>query len=196
MYKVTDNQGGNQVRWGLREDEPRIAELLELNGISGRAAKGRFIVAERDGRAVAALRYEMEPRKLVLGLLVMDPWSDEPVLARTVYSEVHALARERGVREVVAAPNRYGDYLYEAGYLRAIGGWRLDTARRLRSHEDLPAGGWRGLVALLGVTAIPFFQPFRGASDRTDSDGEIPGSMARRYERGCSGTASRSATHA
>ena len=63
MNATRGPQEGIEVRWGLHEDEARIAELLVLNGISSRvAARERFIVAERDGRAVAALRYETEPK--------------------------------------------------------------------------------------------------------------------------------------
>jgi hypothetical protein len=164
MNAPTDSQERIEVRWGLHEDEARIAKLLMLNGIPGRiAAKESFIVAERDGRVVAALRYETEPKKLVLGPLVVDPWTGEPGLAKALYSEVHILVKETGVREVVAPSNRYGDYLYEAGYRRAIGGWRLDTAWPLQARKEIPAGGWRRMVALLGVPAVPFFRPFRGA---------------------------------
>lgn len=38
MRKVANPQDGIEVRWGLHEDETRIAELLELNGIPGRVA--------------------------------------------------------------------------------------------------------------------------------------------------------------
>jgi N-acetylglutamate synthase-like GNAT family acetyltransferase len=169
MNITTDPQERIEVRWGMREDEARIAELLVLNGISGRAAaRESFIVAERDGRVVAALRYETEPKKLVLGPLVVDPWAGELVLAKALYSGVHTLAKQAGYREVVAPSNRYGDYLYEAGYRRVMSGWSLDTARPLRTRKEIPAGGWRSMVALLDVPAVPFFRPFRGARGRMD----------------------------
>ena len=163
MRKVADTQDGIEVRWGLHEDEPRIAELLELNGVSSHVAKESFILAERDGEIVAALRYETEPKKLVMGLLVADPWVSEHILEKALYSGVHVLAAEVGIREVVAPSNRYDDYLCEAGYRRVIGGWSLDTARPLRACEDLPAGGWKRMAVLLGVPAIPFFRAFGGA---------------------------------
>jgi N-acetylglutamate synthase-like GNAT family acetyltransferase len=156
-----------EVRWGLPEDEACIAKLLELNGMPRRvAAEEQFIVAERDGRVVAALRYETETKKLVLGLLVVDPWAGEPVVAKALYSKAHALARELGVREVIAPTNRYGDYLYKSGYRRVIGGWSLDTARPLRAREEAPRreeGGvemtrLRRVMALWGRTSIPFFK--------------------------------------
>jgi hypothetical protein len=165
----SDPQESIEVRWGLHEDEARIAEVLVLNGILDRvAARESFIVAERDGRVVAALRYETEPKKLVLGSLVVDPWAGESVLVKALYSEVHTLAKETGVGEVVAPSNRYGDFLYEAGYRRAIGGWSLDTARPLQARKEIPAGGWRRIVALLDVPTVPFFRPFRGARGRMD----------------------------
>jgi N-acetylglutamate synthase-like GNAT family acetyltransferase len=112
-----DPQERIEVRWALREDEAQIAELLELNGMPQRVAtEERFMVAERNGRVVAALQYETETKKLVLGLLVVDPWAGEPVLAKSLYSKAHALAREMGVREVIVPANRYGDYPYKAGY--------------------------------------------------------------------------------
>jgi hypothetical protein len=86
---------------------------------------------------VAALRYETEPKKLVLGPLVVDPWAGEPVLAKALYSGVHTLAKETGVREVITPSIRYGDYLYEAGYRRAMGGWSADTARPLRDSSEV-----------------------------------------------------------
>jgi predicted N-acetyltransferase YhbS len=186
MNATTDPQESIEVRWGLHEDEARIAELLVLNGISSRvAAMESFIVAERDGRVVAALRYETEPKKLVLGSLVVDPWAGKAVLAKALYSEVHTLAKEMGVREVVAPSNRYGDYLYEAGYRRAIGGWSLDTVRPLRAGKEIPAGGWRRMFALLDVPAVPFFRPFRGARGRMD------GSRCKDSAFGCQETESK-----
>ena len=166
MREVADAQHRIEVRWGLHEDETRIAELLELNGVPSRVAKNHFIVAERDGNIVAALRYETEPKKLVLGLLVADSCISEPILAKALYPRVHSLAEEVGVREVTAPSNQHGDYLREAGYRRVIGGWSLDTVRPLRACEDLPAGGWRRMVALLGVPAVPFFRTFGGAERR------------------------------
>ena len=63
------------VRWGLPGDEGGIAELLELNGKPRWVAfEERFIVAVgRDGEILAALRYRMASKKLLLGLLVADP---------------------------------------------------------------------------------------------------------------------------
>ena len=169
MNVNADPQKRIEVRWGLHEDEARIAELLVLNGMPGRvAARESFIVAERDGRVVAALRYETKPKKLVLGPLVVDPWTSELVLAKALYSGMHTLAKETGVREVIVSSNRYGDYLYEVGYRRAMGGWSLDAARPLRASKVMPAGGWRRMVALLDVTAVPFFRPFRGARGGMD----------------------------
>jgi hypothetical protein len=161
MHETGKPHGGIEVRWGLREDEAWIAELLELNGMPRRvAAEQQFIVAERNGRVVAALRYESEAKKLVLGLLVVDPWAGEPALPKALYSKAHALAIELGVREVIAPLNRYGDYLYNAGYCRVIGGWSLDTARPLRPREKLPVVSWRKMLVLLGIPATPVLRAF------------------------------------
>ena len=63
-----------EVRWGLPEDEAKVAELLELNGMPRWVAFGeRFVVAERGGAVVAAVRCRTEPKQLLLGLLVGTP---------------------------------------------------------------------------------------------------------------------------
>lgn len=167
MRKVAHTQGRIEVRWGLHADEPRISELLKLNGVPSQVVKELFIVAERDGNILGALRYEAEPKKLVLGHLVIDPWVSEPILAKALYSGVHILSEEVGIREVIVPRSRYGDCLREAGYRRVVGGWSLDTARPLQTREELPTGGWRRMVALLGIPAVPFFQIFGEAGRQT-----------------------------
>ena len=61
------------------EIETRIAELMELNGMRrALALEERFIVAEKGGKVMVALRYRTEPkRRLLLGPLVSDPWAEE-----------------------------------------------------------------------------------------------------------------------
>ena len=121
---------GVQVRWGLDEDEEKVSELLDLNGVPRRVAfEGRFIVAEKNGRMLAALRYRTEKKRLLLGLLLADPWADERALAVALYTGAGKLAREMGVREVRAGTQRRANHPHEAGYRRRIGGWRLDMAR-------------------------------------------------------------------
>jgi hypothetical protein len=161
--------GGIEVRWGLREDEAQIAELMELNGMRrASASEERFIVAERDGKILAALRYRTEPKRLLLGLLISDPWAEELPLAVTLYARAGELAREMGAREVRARPVPHADdHPYEAGYRwRYPAGWYLDARRPLHRREGLPAGGWRRMAALLGVPAAPFFSAFGGAGRR------------------------------
>lgn len=137
---------GSQVRRGLRDDQPRIAELLELNGLSRWIAfEETFLVAERGGRVLAALRYGTGGNRLLLGSLVADPWAGERPLAVALYGGAGQLAREMGFKEIFARPIRYGnwhgDYPYEAGYRRVMGGWRFDATRPLQSRRELPAGG-------------------------------------------------------
>ena len=153
-----------EVRWGLHADAAQIAELLELNGLWRWAAfEDRFIVAERDGRVLAALKYRTESKRLLLGLLVSDPWATERALAVTLYAGAGELALEMGAREVRARSVLHADdYPYEAGYRRRyLGGWFLDATLPLRHPKGLPAGGWRRMVALLGIPAVPFFRAFR-----------------------------------
>ena len=121
-----------RVRWGLAEDEPAVADLLQLNGMPRWVAfEERFIVAERGGKVLGALRYRTESKRLLLGLLVVDPWAGEERLARALYAGAGDLARELGVGEVVASTARAG-YAGEAGYRRRGRDWRLDAARNDR----------------------------------------------------------------
>lgn len=149
---------GVEVRWGLREDEPGISELLELNGIPRWVAfEERFVVAQRHGRILAAMRYGTASKRLVLGMVVADPWAGERELAVALYVGAGALAREMGAREV-SAPVGRAEYLAEAGYRRRGRGWRLDATRLDASDGGLPASGWRRVFRLLGVAATPFFR--------------------------------------
>lgn len=137
---------GILVRWGLPEDEDAIAELMELNGMCRALAfEERFIVAEKGGKPLAALRYRTEPERLLLGLLVSDPWTAERPLAVALYTGAGELAREMGVEEVRARPVLHtDDYLHEAGYHRRYpGGWRLDAKQSLGDCKGITTGGWR-----------------------------------------------------
>ena len=149
---------GVSVRWGHPSDDEKVSELLELNGMPRWVAfEERFVVAEKGGEVLAALRYRTEPKKLVLGLLVADPWAGEPDLAVALYAGAGGLARELGASEVVAPVGR-AEYLAEAGYRRRGRGWWLDATRPVGEGEELPARGWRRVAALLGVVATPFFR--------------------------------------
>ena len=121
-----------EVRWGLPDDEEAVVDLLELNGMPRWVAfEERFIVAERNGKVLGALRYRTESKRLLLGLLVVDPWAGEERLARALYAGAGDLGRELGVREVIASVARAG-YAGEAGYRRRGRDWRLDAARNDR----------------------------------------------------------------
>ena len=149
--------GDIEVRWGMAEDEAKVAELLELNGIPRWVAfEERFIVAEKDGEVLAALRYRTEPKRLVLGLLVTDPWAEERSLAVALYAGVREMALEMGVKEIGARADLYSDYPREAGYRRQRGGWHLEVRRSGTIDEELPRGRWRRVFGLLGIVAVPF----------------------------------------
>ena len=149
---------GIEVRWGLLEDEPGIAKLLELNGMPRWIAfEERHIVAEKEGEILAALRYRTEPKRLLLGSLVSDPWAEERPLAVALYAGAGELGREMGVGEIVARSFPYKDYPREAGYRRrGRREWRLDPTRYGETREQPVAGRWKRLFGLLGVTAVPF----------------------------------------
>ncbi|MBA4115509.1 MAG: hypothetical protein H0X71_03540 [Rubrobacter sp.] len=156
---------GIRVRWARSEDEAGIAELLELNGMPRwEAFEERFIVAlGSEGKVLAALRYRTVSKRLLLGLLVADPWAGERVLAKSLYAGAASLAREMEVKEVVA--DGYGDYPYEAGYYWGRGSWRLETGWTLEVRGELPAGGWRRVLALLSVVAVPFCRTFHSRGE-------------------------------
>ncbi len=151
--------GGIEVRWGFLEDEPKIAKLLELNGMPHWIAfEERYIVAEKDGEILAAVRYRTESKRLFLGLLVSDPGAEERPFAVALYAGAGELAREMGVGEVIARPfPSVIDYPREAGYRRrGRREWRLDAARYGEIREEPAAGRWKRLFELSGATAVPF----------------------------------------
>ena len=149
--------GDIEVRWAMAKDEAKVAELLELNGIPRWVAfEERFIVAEKDGEVLAALRYRTEPKRLVLGLLVTDPWAEERSLAVALYVGVRELALEMGVKEIRALADRYSEYPRQAGYRRRRGAWHLEVRRTGMIDEELPRGRWRRVFGLLGIVAVPF----------------------------------------
>jgi hypothetical protein len=118
---------GVKVRWGLVGDKPAVADLLELNGMPRWiSVEERFVVAERGGKILGAVRYKTESKRLILGLLVVDPWAGEVRLASALYRGAGGLAREIGVREVVASASRYPG---RVGYRRSGRGWRLEVER-------------------------------------------------------------------
>jgi hypothetical protein len=153
---------GIEVRWGLLEDEAKIADLLQLNGMPRWVAfEERYVVAQKDGEILAALRYRTEPKRLLLGLLISDPWAEERPLAVALYAGARELAQEMGVGEVLARPFPHADYPREAGYRRrGRREWRLEVARAPQAREEPAVGRWRRLFGLLGVPAVPFFRAF------------------------------------
>jgi hypothetical protein len=150
-----EGPGTIEVRWGLPADEAAVADLLELNGMPRWVAfEEWFIVAEGDGKVLGALRYGTESKRLLLGLLVVDPWAGEERLARALYAGAGDLARELGVGEVVASASRES-YAGETGYRRWGRDWRLD-ATQAREAGDAAAGGWRRVLSLFGTLPVPF----------------------------------------
>ena len=154
----TEMPEGIEVRWGLLEDEATIADLLQLNGMPRWVAfEERYVVAERNGKILGALRYQTETKRLLLGLLVGDPWVEERPLAVALYAGAGELARDLGVVEVLAERFPHRDYPREAGYrLRGRREWRLELARSGVGREERGVGRWKRLLELFGVPAAPF----------------------------------------
>jgi hypothetical protein len=146
---------GLKVGWGLAEDEGAVADLLELNGIPRWVAfEERFIVAQKDGNVLGAVSYRMESKRLILGLLVVDPWAGEERLALALYRDSQELAREIGAKEVITSESRAG-YPGQAGYRRWGRGWRLDLTRNSGTV------GGRRPSGMFGVLAMPLYRTFR-----------------------------------
>jgi hypothetical protein len=147
---------GVEVRWGLVEDEAAVAELLELNGMPRWISyEERFIVARRDGKVLGAVRYRMESKRLLLGLLVVDPWAGEERVARVLYAGTADLARELGVEEVAASAVR-GGYPGLAGYRRRGRDWRMNIVPTLDACGGVAKGGWRRVLSMFGELPVPF----------------------------------------
>ena len=152
---ATGELEGLKVGWGLAEEESAVADLLELNGIPRWVAfEERFIVAQKDGKVLGAVRYRMESKRLILGLLVADPWAGEERLALALYRGSKELAREIGAAEIIASESRAG-YPGRAGYRRRRRGWRLDLTR------NSGAVGGRRPSGMFGLLAGPLYRPFR-----------------------------------
>ena len=121
------------------------------------AFEERFVVAERYGAVLAAVRYRTQSKRLLLGLLVVDPWAEERRLAVDLYAGARKLAPELGAREILAkADRRLAAYPHEAGYHRWADGWRMDLSRPVERREELPAGGWRRRSTLMGALVAAF----------------------------------------
>lgn len=159
---------GVRVRWGLPGDEAAVARLLDLNGVPRWVAfEERFIVAEREGDVLAAIRYRTEAKRLVLGLLVVEPWAGERRFARALYAGALGLARELGVKEVRARTERGVDYPRSAGYRRLGREWRAEAVeagevRLLEECEGAARGFWRRMAGVFGTLTLPFNRAFRG----------------------------------
>ena len=101
-----------------------------MNGAPRALATGEgFVVAERGGEVQAAVRYRTEPKRLLLGLLVADPWVEERPLAEALYAGARELAREMGAREIRARRGHGASYASRAGYRRGEARVRGEAAR-------------------------------------------------------------------
>jgi hypothetical protein len=126
---------GVEVCWRLAGDEPAVADLLELNGIPRWISfEERFVVAQKGGKVLGAVRYRTESKRLLLGLLVVDPGAGEERLAPALYCGAGELAREIGAGEVITSKSLAG-YPGRSGYRRWGRGWRLDVARRPEADD-------------------------------------------------------------
>lgn len=147
-----------EVRWGLAEDEAKVAELLELNGMPRWVAfEERFVVAEVGGEVAAAVRCQTGPKRLLLGLLVADPARDEGALAEALYAGARALAWEAGIPTVAVRGSESPHPEQEADFCR--GGRDLQAdATAVSASFPRPSGcPWRRARSFCGRLAISAF---------------------------------------
>lgn len=147
-----------EVRWGQAEDGARIADLLELNGMPRWVAfEELFVVADERGEVTAAVRYRVGRDRLLLGLLVADPWRDGGALAEALYSGARALAWEAGIPRVVARGPENPRRARDAGFRRR--GWDLQAgATTFPDPPPKPPGrSLRRAFSLWGRLCVPFF---------------------------------------
>src|ERR671917_274147 len=112
--------------------------------------------AERGGKLVGAVRYRTESKRLILGLLVVDPWAGERRTAGALYAGARGLARELGANEVLAATGMA--YPRAAGYSHF---GRLWFSAVGRPGGDGAPGRWRRLFGLWGSENVPFHRTKR-----------------------------------
>jgi hypothetical protein len=151
---------GVEVCWGLARDEAAVADILELNGMPRWIAfEEKFVVAQKDGDVLGATSYRTESKRLILGLLVVDPWAGEETVARALYRGAGELAEEMGVGEVVSE-TRSG-YPGGAGYHRWGRSWRLDVGATIDHRGG--GHGWHRMSILLAELFSSFYRPFQRA---------------------------------
>jgi ribosomal protein S18 acetylase RimI-like enzyme len=85
-------------RGKLVPDSSAHAETVET--VRGKMANGGALLAEADGRLVAATLFEQEDDALYIGRLAVLPEARRNGLARRLVEAVEAIARERGIRRL------------------------------------------------------------------------------------------------
>ena len=126
-----------------------------------------FVVAEERGKVTAAVRYRKEPHRMLLGLLVADPWRDGGALAGALYSGARLLAWEAGIPTVVARGPESPDRARAAGFRRRGRELRAE-ATAVPGPPPEPSGRpRRWAFHLWGRLSVPFF----GAAPDDDDAG-------------------------
>lgn len=131
---------------------------------------------------MAALRYRTRSKRLLLMLLISDPWAEERPLASALYARAGELARGIGVGEVrVRFIPHADDRPQEAGYRRRY----LGPSGIQKSCLGAAGGGWSPCRACLpsrsfGLSADPR-GGWTGGADR-GRDYENPPLVAERPE--------------
>ena len=92
--------------------------------------------------------------------VVADPQVEELRFAPVLYCGAGELARAAGLRLVWAERDAHREYLLDSGYVRRVGGWRLDVDWSMAAPKLLPEWGWRRVLALWSATDVPFFRAF------------------------------------
>lgn len=162
---------GIEVRRASPEDAAEIARIGWRSGVSVKGAgndlsgspgssSDHFLVAEERGELLATVGYRKACGGLVLNPVAVDPVVEEARFVPELYSGAGELARHAGIPLVWVENDVHREYLLEAGYVRRVGGWRLDTEPLYVGPRILPERCRRWLAAYWRVTDAPPFRAF------------------------------------
>lgn len=151
---------GIEVRWAGPEDYGVVARIAWRSGRGDLSERACFLVAEERGEALAAAFYRKARGGLVLYRAAVDPAAEESRFVPALYSGAGELAREAGMRLVWAESDAHREYLLETGYVRRVGGWRLDVDQSHAGSGLLPEWCRRWLLAFWRATDAPVFRAF------------------------------------
>ncbi|WP_047865455.1 hypothetical protein [Rubrobacter aplysinae] len=148
-----------EIRRATADDANAVASIRHRAGVGGpNILKERFLVAEERGQVLAVARYRKARGGLMLDRAVADPQVEEYRFAVLLYGGAGELARTLERRLVWVECDTHREYLLESGYVRRVGGWRLDVDWEMSSPRLVPEWLWRRMLAFWRATDAPLFR--------------------------------------